>query len=234
MLTLRLNQSLNSIHLYWKNTFLDFQDNTFGGTVGGKQNPLQNRMVKQINIHHPQAVKYIVDILEEGGVIVYPTDTLYGFGADATNSTAIEKINKIKGRSGPMSVMAADKIMAINWMDITKRQIELIDPHLGGAQTIIVPVKPNIVSSKILDEDNTLGIRIPNNKFCNELSFQFCKPIVSTSVNHTNEQPMNDPVQINSEFGSEIDLIIDAGTLPDSPGSKIYKFMDNKIIVFRE
>ena len=191
-------------------------------------------MVKQINIDHPQAVKYIVDILEEGGVIVYPTDTLYGFGADATNSTAIEKINKIKGRSGPMSVMAADKIMAINWMGITKRQIELIDPHLDGAQTIIVPVKPNIVSSKILGEDNTLGIRIPNNKFCNELSFQFGKPIVSTSVNRTDKQPMNDPTQINSEFGSEIDLIIDAGTLPVSAGSTIYRLKNNTIIILRK
>ena len=154
-------------------------------------------MVKQINIHHPQAVKYIVDILEEGGVIVYPTDTLYGLGADATNSTAIEKINKIKSRSGPMSVMAEDKNTAIDWMDTTKMQTEQIIPYLGGEQTIIVPVKPNIVSSKILGEDNTLGIRIPNNKFCNELSFQFGKPIVSTSVNRTDKQPMNDPTQIN-------------------------------------
>jgi len=191
-------------------------------------------MAKYIHIDHPQVVEYAVNILEKGGVIVYPTDTLYGFGVDATNSAAIEKINKIKGRSGSMSVTAANITMALGWVDITNMQTELIEPYLGGTQTIIVPVKPNIVSSKILGEYNTLGIRIPNNKFCNELSFQFGKPIVSTSVNRTSEQPMNDPVQIESEFSSEVDIIIDAGTLSVSTGSTIYKFIDNKIILIRK
>ena len=192
-------------------------------------------MIKHINVDHPQAVKYAVNILEEGGVIVYPTDTLYGFGADTTNDEAINKINSIKGRrSGPMSVIASDKDMALGWMNITNTQIELIEQYLGGAQTIIVPVKPNIVSTKILGDKSTLGIRIPNNKFCNDLSFHFGKPIVTTSVNHAGEQPMNDPVQIESEFSSDVDLIIDAGTLPDSQGSMIYKFINNKIIVLRK
>ena len=130
--------------------------------------------------------------------------------------------------------MAEDKNTAVDWMDITKMQTEQIIPYLGGEQTIIVPVKPNIVSSKILGEDNTLGIRIPNNKFCNKLSFQFGKPIVSTSVNRTDKQPMNDPVQIKSEFGFEVDLIIDAGTLPVSAGSTIYRLKNNNIVIIRK
>jgi len=188
-------------------------------------------MFKHIDINHPQAVKYAVNILEEGGVIIYPTDTLYGFGADATNDEAINKINQIKGRSGPMSVMAADEKMAINWMDINNEQIEVVKPYLGGAQTLIAPVKPNIVSIKILGENNSLGIRIPYNNFCNELSFQFGQPIISTSVNRTGKRPMNGPVQIESEFSSEVNLLIDAGTLSESRGSTIYKFEDNKIRV---
>lgn len=191
-------------------------------------------MVKYINIDHPRVVEYAVNILEKGGVIVYPTDTLYGFGTDATNDKSIDKVNRIKGRSGPMSVMAAEKNTAIGWMEITKVQIELIEPYLGGEQTIIVPILCNIVSSKILGKDNTLGIRIPNNKLCNELSSQFGKPIVSTSVNYTDENPMNDPVQINSAFGSEIDMIIDAGTLPVSTGSTIYRLKNNKIDIVRK
>ncbi len=191
-------------------------------------------MIKHIDVDHPQAVKYAVNILMEGGVIIYPTDTIYGFGANATNDTAIEKINKIKGRSKSMSVMAANKDMAIGWMNITSKQIETIEPYLGGAQTLIAAVKPNTVSSRILGKNNTLGIRIPDNSFCNELSLQFGKPIVTTSVNRTGEQPMNDPVQIKSEFSSEIDLIIDAGTLPQSTGSTIYKIKNNDIIVLRK
>ena len=191
-------------------------------------------MVKHINIDHSQVVEYAVNILTEGGVIIYPTDTLYGFGVDATNGAAIEKINKIKSRSGLMSVMAANINMALGWMDITKMQMELIEPYLGGTQTIIVPVKSKTASTKILGEGNSLGIRIPDNKFCNDLSFHFGKPIVSTSVNRTGEQSMNDPIQIESEFGSKIDLLIDGGTLPKSKGSTIYKFIDNKIILIRK
>jgi len=191
-------------------------------------------MVKCINIDHPQAVKYAVNVLQEGGVIVYPTDTLYGFGADATNESAIDKINRIKGRSGPMSVMAANKNMAIGWMNVSNEQIKLIELYLGGAQTLIIPVKDNIVCATILGENNTLGIRIPNNKFCNELSFQFGKPIVSTSVNRSEKIPMNNPNQIESEFDSEIDLLIDAGTLPDSQGSRIYQLKDNNITILRK
>ncbi len=191
-------------------------------------------MVRYINIDHPQTVKYAINVLEESGIIVYPTDTLYGFGVDATNDEAIDKVNRIKGCSGPMSVMAADKNMAIGWTDIASKQIEIIKPYLGGAQTLIAPVKPNIVSSRVLGENDTLGIRIPDNNFCNELSSQFGKPIVTTSVNRTGEQPMNDPVQIKSEFSSEVDLLIDGGTLPKSQGSTIYIFKDHKITVLRK
>ena len=191
-------------------------------------------MAKHIDIDNPQAVKSAVNILEGGGVIIYPTDTLYGFGADASNDEAIYKVNRIKGRSGPMSIMASDKNTAIGWIDINDEQIEVIKPYLGGAKTLIVPIKQNIVSIKMLGEDNTLGIRVPNNKFCNDLSSQFGKPIVSTSVNRTGKQPMNDTVQIESAFSSEVNLIINAGTLPESRGSTIYKFKDNKIIVLRK
>lgn len=191
-------------------------------------------MVKRIKIDHTKVIEYAVNILKDGGVIVYPTDTLYGFGADATNDVASDKINRIKGRTGPMSVMAININMAIGWMDINNEQIEMVKSYLGGTQTLIVPVKDNIVSSKILGEHNTLGIRIPNDPFCNELSFQFGKPIISTSVNRTNEQPMNDPIKIESEFSSEIDLLIDAGTLPESKGSTIYMLKDNNIIILRK
>ena len=191
-------------------------------------------MFKHIDIAHPQVVKYAVNILEESGVIVYPTDTLYGFGADAINESAIDKINHIKQRSAPMSVMASNKKMAIDWININNERIETFKPYLGGAQTLIAPVKPNIVSTKILGENNTLGIRIPDNDFCNELSHKFGRPIISTSVNRTGEQPMNSPIQIESEFGLEIDLLIDGGTLPDSHGSKIYQLKDNNITILRK
>ena len=230
----QLNQLRKRILLYWKNIFADFPNNIFGFIDGGKQNPAQNIMIKRINIDYHNAVKEAVNVLEDGGVIVYPTDTLYGFGADATNESAIDKINHIKERSGPMSVMAANKNMALDWMKITDEQMEIVKPYLGGSQTLIVPVKDNFVSSKILGENNSLGIRIPDNHFCNKLSYQFAKPIVTTSVNRTNEFPTNDPDKIAYDFGLEVDLLIDGGTLSNSNGSTIYMLKNNNITILRK
>jgi L-threonylcarbamoyladenylate synthase len=191
-------------------------------------------MVKRINIDNSEAIKSAITILNKGGIIAYPTDTLYGLGVDATNDKAIDKVNRLKGRSGPMSVMAANKNIALDWMDITTKQLEFIEPYLGGAQTLIVPVKDNIVSAKILSEKGTLGMRIPNNDFCNELSLKFGKPIVSTSVNRSGEAPMSDPNKIELEIGSEIDLLLDNGTLSESKGSTIYQLKGNNITVLRK
>ena len=96
-----------------------------------------------------------------------------------------------------------------------------------------VPVKQNIVSEKVLGPNNTLGIRIPNNEFCNEISSKFSKPITTTSVNRTDENPLNNPELISNEFDTEIDLLIDSGTLPTSKGSTIYQFKDDKISILR-
>ncbi len=119
-------------------------------------------------------------------------------------------------------------------MQISKSEKEIVALYLGGAQTIIAPVKPGIVSNKIVGTNNSLGIRIPKNQFCNELANHFGKPITSTSVNRSGEIPLNDPALIEKEFGNEIELIIDGGTLEPSAGSTIYKLEGKKIITLRK
>jgi len=190
--------------------------------------------LKIISQNDKNAISSALAVLNSGGIIVYPTDTLYGFGADATNDAAVDKINNIKGRSGSMSVIAAHKNMALEWMNITSDKIKIIDSYLGGAKTLIVSVKSGIASTKILGEKNTLGIRIPDNHFCNELSLHFSRPIISTSVNRSGEIPMNDPKMIALEFSSAVDLLIDAGTLAYSKGSTVYQYKDNKIKILRD
>jgi L-threonylcarbamoyladenylate synthase len=129
--------------------------------------------------------------------------------------------------------MAPDTETALSWMDISTYQFDMIPFYLGGAKTLIVPGKDNIASTKVFGKHNTLGIRIPNNEFCNNLSIKFDKPITSTSVNRTNKRPLNDPKLILNEFGDEIDLLIDGGTLPQSKGSTIYQLKNNKISILR-
>lgn len=104
----------------------------------------------------------------------------------------------------------------------------MISKKLGSASTIIAPVKKGIVSKLIMGEKNSLGIRIPKNNFCYQLSNSYPSPITTTSVNRTGQPPLTNPNQIQNEFGNKIDLIINAGII-EGKSSKIYLFHKNKL-----
>ena len=178
------------------------------------------------------SVSISCSILEEGGVIVYPTDTIYGFGCDATNEHAIKKINLIKRRQTPISVMAPSGTNIQNWFNVEKKHKNRILKKVFSSDTYIVPIKNNIVSKLILGDDRSLGIRKPNHQFCTQLSARYPNPITTTSVNRTGEPPLKDPKLIYNKFRDEINLIIEDGTL-DNKGSKVYKYDRGKFICLR-
>ena len=182
----------------------------------------------------PLAVEKSINILKKGGVIVYPTDTLYGFGADANNNYAIERINKLKNRQSPMSVIACRFEQAMLWTNIKEKDIEIAKKILNSSSTLILDAKKNIVSNKILGKNNTtLGVRIPKHKYCYDISKDYDKPITTTSVNRNGEQPLNDPKSISKIFGEGIDLLIDGGKLRKSTGSRIYELKGSQAIRIR-
>ena len=178
------------------------------------------------------SVSISCSILEEGGVIVYPTDTIYGFGCDATNEHAIKKINLIKRRQTPISVMAPSGTNIQNWLNVEKKHKNRILKKVFSSDTYIVPIKNNIVSKLILGDDRSLGIRKPNHQFCTQLSARYPNPITTTSVNRTGEPSFKDPKLIYQKFKGEIDLIIEDGTL-NNKGSKVYKYDRGKFICLR-
>ena len=182
----------------------------------------------------PLAVEKSINILKKGGVIVYPTDTLYGFGVDANNNYAIERINKLKNRQSPMSVIACKFEQAMLWTNIKEKDIEIAKKILDSSSTLILDAKKNIVSNKILGKNNTtLGVRIPKHKYCYDISKDYDKPITTTSVNRNGEQPLNDPKSISKIFGEGIDLLIDGGKLRKSTGSRIYELKGSQAIRIR-
>lgn len=182
----------------------------------------------------PLAVEKSINILKKGGVIVYPTDTLYGFGVDANNNYAIERINKLKNRHSPMSVIACRFEQAMSWTNIKEKDIEIAKKILDSSSTLILDAKKNIVSNKILGKNNTtLGVRIPKHKYCYDISKEYDKPITTTSVNRSGEQPLNDPKSISKIFGESIDLLIDDGKIKKSAGSKIYELKESQAIRIR-
>ncbi|MBT3738376.1 MAG: threonylcarbamoyl-AMP synthase [Candidatus Marinimicrobia bacterium] len=187
----------------------------------------------QVLLNSKNALQAAGNAILFGGVIVYPTDTLYGFGVDARNENAIKRLNAIKGRTGPMSVIAPDVNTVLNWTNISYQDWEMVKKFLRGPTTIILPVKKGIVHSSILGKDGTLGIRIPSHSFGPELTSKLGFPITTTSVNKTYENPLNNPKDIIQKFDGEFDLLIDDGNLPKTKGSTIYKLEKSKLTIIR-
>ncbi|MDP6532609.1 MAG: L-threonylcarbamoyladenylate synthase [Candidatus Marinimicrobia bacterium] len=188
--------------------------------------------MKSIQADHKEALSLAVEVISNGGLIVYPTDTVYGLGADATNDSAIQKLNKLKNRSGPMSVIAPDRNAVKNWVESSFLAWDLVKDKLGGKTTVIMPVKENVVSPLILGEDETLGIRIPDHPFPIKLVNLLGFPITTTSVNRSGEPLYTDPKIIAANFSDNIDLIIDDGIL-SSEASAIYILENNSLKTIR-
>ena len=162
-------------------------------------------------------------VILSGGIIVYPTDTVYGFGVDATNENSIHRLNNLKNRTGPISVIASDGDVVSRWIDIPNDQIKEAINHLGPHKTIIYPVKKGIVNDLILGPNRTLGIRIPDHPFCLEIAKKCNTPITTTSVNRTGQKPQSNGDNILKHFGNDVDLIIDDGDLT-GPASSIFLY----------
>lgn len=165
------------------------------------------------------------EILAKGGVILYPTDTLYALGADALNKQALEKIYKIKGRlkDKAISVLVSDIEMLKRYTILSPKAKKLITAFLPGPLTLVLPSKPN-QSNLIPKNQKTLGIRIPQNDFCLLLSRQYNKPITATSANKSGSDTLATPTKILKQLGDKaslIDLIIDNGILPKAQPSTV-------------
>lgn len=160
-----------------------------------------------------------VDVLSKGGLIIYPTETLYGAGVDATNCEAVRKLTEYKERplGKPYSVAVDSVSMAEDFGELNQTAKNLIKEFLPGPLTVVVRGKHKTAPG-VESEDGKLGIRIPDYKFVQELLKSFRKPITATSANASyKKRPyrISDILDNLSQKQMDlIDLIIDAGTLP--------------------
>ena len=167
---------------------------------------MNQKITDRIKCNSDNAMQAAGNAILYGGVIVYPTDTLYGFGVDARNEMAIKRLRTIKGHNAPLSVIAPNLSTVLSWANITYEDWEIVKQYLRGPTTIILPVNDGVVHPSILGEEKTLGIRIPAHPFgpnlCEKLGF----PITTTSVNRTGKTPLNNPDVIVTQFNEEFDL----------------------------
>ena len=164
-------------------------------------------------------------VLREGGVILFPTDTLYGLGADALSDAAVAKIYAIKGRDDgkPIHGIVADTAMAQRygeWNDLAKK---LCDAFFPGALTLIVAKKSEF-STGVLRGIDTFGFRIPANDLCIEIARTFDAPFTATSANKSGVDPsrsFDETIERLADRADLIDLAIDAGELVPSLPSTV-------------
>lgn len=178
------------------------------------------------------------EVLQNGGVILYPTDTLYGLGADAFSNVAVDKVIAIKGRDGkkPIHCIVSDMEMAAKYAEISNDALLLAKEFFPGPLTIILP-KRSGVGTGIARDIETVGIRVPKNDFCTMLAREIGKPFTGTSANAAGEKPQQSVEKILLQLApapDAVDLIVDAGELSVSLPSTVVDLAHEEPIILRE
>lgn len=198
-------------------------------------------MLQIINITNPEHYQSAVDqaakTLRAGGIIIYPTETTYGIGADALNENAIKKVFELKKRveTKAFHVVVSDIHMAEKYVVVTKNALELAKKYLPGPLTLVLNKKTTL-PALLTGSRPTLGIRIPDYRFCLDVAAAFGGPFTATSANISGAGDCYSLVDINSQFGTElqkIDLIVDGGVLPKVLPSTVVDATGEENIVLR-
>ncbi len=160
--------------------------------------------------------------IRAGGLVAYPTDTLYGLGADALSHTAAEELAEVKGREGPFSVMVGHLEQLEEYGLVSQEIADKLAGMLPGPYTILLPPRcPEKLSSSIISPGEKVGFRVPRHPFI-QAAFQQARGLVITaSVNRAGQPPLQDPEAIQDQFERQIDLLVDGGVLPPSRGSTV-------------
>lgn len=185
-----------------------------------------------------QEIDAAVKVLKEGGVILYPTDTVWGIGCDAADKDAVARVFEIKRRSDAKSLitLVADADMIGRYVKVIPQMaIELIEVN-DKPMTIIYPGAMGLAEN-VVAEDGSVGIRIPQSEFCRQLCRRFAGAIVSTSANISGEDAPASFEDINAAILDEVDHIVDPCYEEGATGvsSQIIKVgLDGEVKVIRE
>jgi tRNA threonylcarbamoyl adenosine modification protein (Sua5/YciO/YrdC/YwlC family) len=183
------------------------------------------------------AIAKVVKVLKEGGLVIYPTDTVYGLGCDITNSKALERIAKIKGvklDKANFSFVCHDLSNISDYVrQIDTTTFKILKRALPGPYTFILPGNNNL--PKEFKKKTTVGIRVPDNAIALEIVKLLGNPIVSTSIHDDDDviEYTTDPELIFEKWQNLVDLVIDGG-YGDNVGSTIIDLSGDEPIVVRE
>lgn len=163
---------------------------------------------------NPRDIEKVVSVLRDGGIVIYPTDTLYGMGCDALNVRAVEKICTLKGinpQKSNLSIICNDLSAISEYAKVDTPVFKLMKRNLPGPFTFILPTTSSL--PKIYKNKKTVGIRVPDNNIIREIVAQLGNPVLSTSVKdeEIEIEYTTDPELIHEKWGEIADIVIDGG-----------------------
>lgn len=192
--------------------------------------------MNRLSIHpeNPQGrhLKTAANILREGGLIIYPTDSIYGLGCDLFNKRAIEKIYQIKGNDKRkyLSFICSDLKNISRYAHVPNAAYKVMRHLLPGPYTFILNATRE-VPKVLLEKRKTVGIRVPDNRVCQGLLAEFGSPVISTSACLPEQDYMGDPDLIESTFLNRVELFLDAGQGGVEPSTVIDLTGDEPLLV---
>jgi tRNA threonylcarbamoyl adenosine modification protein (Sua5/YciO/YrdC/YwlC family) len=159
-----------------------------------------------------------VKVIKDGGVIIYPTDTVYGIGCDIFNREALERIFTIKNNTKLFSFVCSDLKDIAKYAKVSDYAYRMMKHLLPGPYTFILPAA-KVVPKKLWTKRKTVGIRVPNHHITLRLVQEVGNPIISTSVTNREGEILMDPDEIKLVFDKQVDLMLSAGFLKNLPSS---------------
>ncbi len=192
-------------------------------------------MILEIDPHRPNPRKIgrIVEALKKGEVVIYPTDTCYGMGADIFNKKALERIYQIKGipKTRPFSFVCADLSDISRYARVTDFAYRVLKRYLPGPYTFILEGSRQ-VPKMMLTKRKTVGIRIPDHPVCLEMVRLLGNPVISTTAS-LGDETFSDPRQMAKRFGKQVAVIADCGIILPEPSSVISLVNDEPEVLRR-
>jgi tRNA threonylcarbamoyl adenosine modification protein (Sua5/YciO/YrdC/YwlC family) len=185
---------------------------------------------------NPKEIDKVVKILQDGGLVIYPTDTLYAIGCDALNVRAVEKICRIKGinpQKSNLSIVCSDLSNISEYAKVSNAAFKLMKTHLPGPFTFILPTSSEL--PRIYKSRKEIGVRIPAHPLAGELVRCLGNPLLTMSVHYDDEQIeyTTDPELIHERYENQVDLVIDCG-YGGTEGSTVVSCTSGEIEIIRQ
>lgn len=183
-----------------------------------------------------EALREVVVALGRGGVIAFPTDTLYGIGCGLGRSDAIDRIQRMRrfdGAKRPLTFLLPDVGEVAHYASVSESAYRILTRIFPGPFCVELEATAGVPSPFVHQERRTIGVRVPDNPICQRLLWAYGKPILTATAKSRDGEVLTTAAAIQREYGTELDLIVDGGTQDGAP-STVVSLIDDWITVLRE